>query len=326
MKKVRILGRLLTAASGFIYDYIRFFKFSGWASDLSDTDMRQYHVVKIYHALEKSMSYKKQDGNHGWSTAFLLLDALKVAKEHNNFGYHDKLGLTVLRRFIELPENSANEQANKLRAELDLFAADNFDNEYKCIDSYTDEQFYKGKLDRPEEFFFSRFTLREFKNEEVSDDVIQRAISLATKTPSVCNRQPWHIYYSGKREVIDDVLSHQSGNRGFGHAVPSLIIVTADLKAFMSGNEHYQHWIDGGMISMSLIYALHSLGVASCALNWSQSPENDIKIRKKFNIKNNHTIIMMLACGWPDDDNQICLSSRMPLESFSSKISYQNNH
>lgn len=91
-------------------------------------------------------------------------------------------------------------------------------------------------------------------------------------------------------------------------------------KAFMPGQEHYQHWIDSGMFAMSVIYALHSLGVASCCLNWSQSPASDKKLRSCLDIKDNHTIIMMLAIGLPKENNNACISARRPLDEFYSKL------
>ena len=84
------------------------------------------------------------------------------------------------------------------------------------------------------------------------------------KSPSACNRQAWHVYHSDSDEVKLAVLKEQSGNKGFGDKIPNLLIVASDLKAFMPAEERYQHWIDGGMFSMSLVYAFHSLGVASC--------------------------------------------------------------
>jgi hypothetical protein len=88
----------------------------------------------------------------------------------------------------------------------------------------------------------------------------------------------------------------------------------------MAGQEHYQHWIDGGMFSMSVVYALHSLGVASCCLNWSQSPTNDKLLRSRLDIKDNHSIIMMLAVGLPNDNNNVCISARRPISEIYSTL------
>jgi nitroreductase len=68
------------------------------------------------------------------------------------------------------------------------------------------------------------------------------------------------------------------------------------------------------------MYALHSLGVASCPLNWSQTPKRDKQLRRAVKIRPNHTVIMMIAFGFPDDDNKVCSSSRRPLSEVLSKI------
>lgn len=319
-KRFRIYGRLLTTLNGFMYDFMRFVKFSAWAHKMSDVETRNYYLVKVYHALEKTMSYKLRDPQYGWSTAFLLLEILKEANQVEDIGFHDRLGTKILNLFINLPENKNTENSKKITAELSLIKFAQFEDSDQAVQPYSIEQFHKGLLSSPEDFFHSRFSLREFKNEAIENNLIEKAISLTIKTPSVCNRQPWHFYYTSDRTVIDETLKFQSGNRGFGHTVPNLMIITADLKAFMSSDEHYQHWIDGGMISMSVIYAFHSIGIASCCLNWSQSPKNDMKLRKKMNIKDNHTVIMLLAFGLPDTENKVCISARRPLESFYTKL------
>ena len=317
---MKSFGRLIIGGMGFLYDYFRFIKFSGWKSNINDYKVRNYHTVKIYHALEKSMSYKHRDPGRGWESAFLLLDVIKKSDINGEVAFHNLAGVEILREFIKLPVNEGTHKALQIKNELNLLS---FSKSYSVpggIKSFSRNQFHTGKLDRPEDFFLSRFSLREFESKSVDLDVVRRAISLAIKAPSVCNRQPWHIYHTDNRSVIDCALRIQSGNSGFGHKVPNLAIITVDLKAFMPGNEHYQHWIEGGIISMSLIHAFHSLGVASCCLNWSQSPQNDIKLRSEISIQGEHTVIMMLAYGWPCKDNNVCISVRKSTKEYETKM------
>jgi nitroreductase len=318
IRKLKKYGRLITSGLGFIYDYSRFIKFSGWGNDLGDHMVRGYHIVKIYHALEKSMSYTNRDPKHGWSSAFLLLDVLKKSSHLNSFIFNELVGAEVLLKFINLPENRNTDKAREIRRELSAIPFQ--ENKNGGVMEYGRSALYRGKINKPEDFFLSRFSLREFKNESIDIHTVMRAISLAVKAPSVCNRQPWHIYHTDKREVIDRALALQSGNRGFGHLIPNLAVITTDLKAFMPGNEHYQHWIEGGIISMSLIHAFHSLGVASCCLNWSQSPGNDKKLRKILAIEDSHTVIMMLAYGLPCKTNKVCVSDRRPVEEYQTEL------
>ncbi|MBE0471039.1 MAG: nitroreductase family protein [Methyloprofundus sp.] len=317
-KKLRKYGRVVNALIGFLYDFKRFYLYSAWKADMQNKEIRNYHMVKVYHSLEKSLSFKRRNKESGWSTAKMVLELIKIADSTNDYGFHDKAGLSVLKKFINHPDNTGHEHAQKIKQEIKNLHWSSDD--AHGTKHYKDNDLLRGKLINPEAFFLSRYSLREFKQEKVEALQIERAISLAMKTPSVCNRQAWHVYHSDNQESIRKALSYQQGNRGFGDEVPNLMIITSDLKAFMPGQEHYQHWIDGGLFSMSLIYAFHSLGIVSCCLNWSQSPSNDLKLRSTFNIRPNDTVIMMLAFGYPDKDNNVCVSARRPLEEIYTKL------
>ena len=324
INKLRKFGRLITSLNGFIYDYLRFVLYSGWIENLGDKELRNYHLVKIYHALEKSMSFKNRDPASGWKAAHLLFSIIKNKRQKKEYGFHDKASFNVLNKFINLPENISTDKAKILREDLSG-AQIKTDQEHGCK-NYALSDFRRGLLSNPEDFFGSRYSLREFRDEVVPETIIKKAVSLSLKTPSVCNRQAWHVYHTSDPGIKSKALSYQSGNRGFGERIPNLLVITTDLKAFMSGEEHYQHWIDGGMFSMSLVYAFHSLGVASCCLNWSRPPSKDKALRKNMNIRNNHTVIMMLAIGWPAEMNNVCVSARRPLSEFLTKLEEKSNN
>nr|WP_236783470.1 nitroreductase family protein [Aliivibrio fischeri] len=171
-----------------------------------------------------------------------------------------------------------------------------------------------GLLSNPDKFFLSRYSLREYSEKKVSDSIILKSLELAQKSPSSCNMQAWHTYLLQDREKIKLALDIQSGNKGFGHKVNGLLIFTCDQLPFISSSERYQHWIDGSLHAMSVVYALHSLGVASCCLNWSEDGKRDRLLRSKLNIKDNHSIIMMLSFGYPEKINKVCVSPRRPLK------------
>lgn len=308
----RGIGRIGRALSGFLYDFRRYVLFAGWSKNLKNKDIRNYHSVKIYHALEKSMSFPNRNANSGWANANLLLDCCLAAQKAGNIGFHDRAAISVLRQFVNLEENAGRPEASAIRQALEkLYAANDVPTGVTVIKNHT---FGKGRLDDPESFFNSRYSLRDFSDAKVPMEVVERATTLAMKAPSACNRQPWAIYYTNDPELRDSALKYQSGNRGFGHKVPMLLVIASDLRAFMPGQERYQHWIDGGIFSMSLILSLHSLGLGSCCLNWSQSAPQDKAFRSVFGIADQHTIIMMLAVGWPKEDNTVCVSGRRPID------------
>lgn len=318
VNRIKPIGRLIKSLNGFFYDFKRYFLYAAWRCNMRDDDARNYNLVKIYHALEKSMCFENRRIDAGWTYANMLLDFLKNQEEKNG-GFHDRAAVNVLYRFVNLEGNESTDSARRIKKELENFEI-NTDKLHGCkIVSVKD--FQKGILVNPENFFYSRYSLRNFKNEFVGIDIIKRAIFLAMKSPSACNRQAWHVYHSDNEEVKLAVLKKQSGNRGFGEKIPNLLIVASDLKAFMPAEERYQHWIDGGMFSMSLVYALHSLGIASCCLNWSVTPSQDKILRSLVNIKESHTVVMMIAIGMPDEENKVCVSARRPISEVLSSLS-----
>ncbi len=315
---IRHIYKILTGLLGFMYDYKRFLVYGGWPKNINDMERRNYQQVYYYHGLEKSLSYKKRNPSSGWKNVYLLLKLLNIAKQSGSIGYHDKASKQILEKFIALPENINLEQSQPIKKALEEI--DFHSNDIHGAMDYSLNDFNKGKLERPEDFFLTRYSLREFQDKAVNDETIHRAVKLAMKTPSVCNRQAWHVYHTNDKEIKNRVLKYQSGNRFFGEKIPNLLVITADLKGFFSVSERYQHWIDGGLLSMSLMYAFHALGIATCALNWSQSPKNDKLLRKLVKIKPEHTIIMILAIGYPDKTNKVCISARRPFEEIYSTL------
>lgn len=312
MEKIRKFGRLIRAAEGFLYDFLRYFRYAPWSGDLKDREVREYDTVKIYHSLEKSMSFPDRKLTAGWANARLLLKNTKIAFQSKRLGFHDKAGLEVLKTFIKLPENKGTKHSEEIIDELRQFPS------YEAIGAgikkITQNELHKGKLDDPESFFLSRYTIRDFEKSTVDEETVKRAVSLAMKAPSACNRQPCRVYHTSETDVKLLALQHQNGNRGFGHLTPNLIICTSDQLAFKPGSERNQHWIDGGMFAMNLISAFHALGIGACCLNWSIHPKQDKKFRKNFNIPPNEAIVMMIAFGKPKEKFNVCASKRRPIE------------
>ncbi|MCP1602159.1 nitroreductase family protein [Pseudomonas citronellolis] len=303
----------VNSAIGYLYDYIRLIRHAGWVS-VETPSKRDYKSSKIYHRLEKSLSFpnrRKNSGKDAVDDLSYFLEKHKTSEGYPTF--HERIANNVLQQFLtqNAPECSVpNKEATlDMATELKLSELGGIYN----IDSLS---MINGTLEDPEGFFNTRYSVRDFSSREVSVETVLRAIKMALKTPSVCNRQAWHAYIIDDADTIREALSHQNGNKGFGQKIPFLLILSSDLHAFDMPEERYQHWIDGGMFSMSVVLALHSLGLSSCCLNWSKSPLSDIAFRKKFKIKKSHTILMMLAVGYAAENLKVCQSQRKSLDSY----------
>lgn len=166
-----------------------------------------------------------------------------------------------------------------------------------------------------EQFLTGRRSIRDYAAEDVPLPMIEEAVRLALHTPSVCNRQGWQVRCLHDPETIARALRHQNGNRGFGHTVNRLLVVTAKLGAFVYAGERNQCWIDGGLFSMSLMLALHGLGLASCPLNWNHEAPTDQAFRRQFGVPDDEVVIMFIAVGHYKPGYSICASPRLPVSS-----------
>ena len=146
-----------------------------------------------------------------------------------------------------------------------------------------------------EKFLKSRHSVRYYQKEPPPQEILDRAIQLAQLTPSACNRQCWKVHQFSN-EKCTKLLRWQEGARGFESEPTVAFLITADLRAFLS-YEPFQAYIDGGMYALSLIYALHSLGLGTIPLSCGFQCSKLKKLRVEFNIPENEIPIEIVATG-----------------------------
>lgn len=158
-----------------------------------------------------------------------------------------------------------------------------------------------------ESLLYSRHSIRYFSDTPVGDDVINKALELAQRTPSACNRQGWltHVFRAPKSI---DLVKWQGGSRGFEDEIKCAILVTANLKAFLN-HEVHQAYIDGGLYAMNLINALHSLGVGTIPLSCGFENKK-IAHLSAFGIPKNEVPIVIIGFGNYLDEFKIAVSER----------------
>lgn len=150
------------------------------------------------------------------------------------------------------------------------------------------------------DFFWGRKSIRVFSNTPVDRKLITEAVDLARNSPSVCNRQSWRVYAIDTPDLLAKALPLQNGNESFRSEIQMALVITSDLNKFSSAGERNQVWIDGGLFSMSLAWALHGLGLGTCMLNWSVTNSQSDKLRETVGIGANEEIMMMMAVGHPE--------------------------
>jgi nitroreductase len=86
------------------------------------------------------------------------------------------------------------------------------------------------------------------------------------------------------------------------------------LDIWLAIGERNQPWIETGMFAMSLIYALHAMGLGTCCLNWSVEPEKDEALKRDLDLPESFAIGMMIAVGALPDEILVAESRRVSLD------------
>ncbi len=175
----------------------------------------------------------------------------------------------------------------------------------------TNKDNYFRDSDKPfNQFCLSRYSVRNYTQEEVPLSVLYDCIELAQKSPSFCNRQPSRVHIVKSPEKKDKILALQNGNRGFGHLAETLLVVSSVISTTKDIYERNENHLNGGMFSMTLLNALHFNKIGACSLNWSASNEADLKLREVLNIPENEIVLLIIACGYVPDKFSVASSPR----------------
>lgn len=270
-----------------------------------------------YHRLEKGMSLPESRAGFGKDVIVRLLANTPQYISHFGRDHLTDVVINCMRSYVRHNADQGVESpdvANFIAA-YDAEVAPENTKVGGTIEFSKADILARSAMD-PEGFFYSRASVRQFAEMPVSDELLARAVSLAAKTPSVCNRQSGRVYVTTERAVIDKALSYQNGNRGFGHTVPALCVVCSEFDIFEKLDERNQGWVDGGLFAMSLVYGLHGLGLGSCMLNWSVPTKRDAAFRSAFDIPDHQGVICMVAVGHLRDRFPVAQSPRRPVEDF----------
>ncbi len=298
-----------------LYDYFRFRRYSALRNPRRNRSALRALLIMDYHRLEKGLSFERPRPGFGK----VVIDRLKSNLVYyvDEYGW-DSTASMVRGTLCEYVSFSKREGVSC--DDLEEFLAVHLGPEeteagQSCVAGTferTKAEIQAGAQIDFEHFVETRHSVRHFTADAVESTVIEEAVRLALRTPSVCNRQSWRVHaFRGEKKM--KVLLHQNGNRGFGESIDTLLLVTSDLRTFVSVGERNQAWIDGGMFAMTLVYALHSLGLGTCCLNCSIRADSDRRLRREAKLANSEAIIMMIAVGHLADRFRVACSSRKPL-------------
>lgn len=263
-----------------------------------DIDKFRYVLLRLTHTIEKGLSLRSPRKGFGQKKVSSLLDRLEDYL--NLYGEVDKgflsYPLTTIGNYISHLESEGVQVPEIKRKYEDLLARSSVT---VCESAPSVSLVKKSDIlsacgGNFESLMNSRHSVRYFSDEPPGDETILKALEIAKKTPSACNRQAWKTYVlRGEKRLR--LLRWQGGCKGFEEEIPVAVVVTCDLRAFLSYEVH-QAYVDGGLYAMNLINAFQSLGVGTIPLSLAFD-QRKLRGLADFGVPENEVPIVIIGVG-----------------------------
>jgi nitroreductase len=262
------------------------------------------------HSLEKGMSLAEPRPLFGMPTVRQLMTVTEDYARQFKADWVVACAVSTLRAYLDFHSSVSDPQLVALVEWLDKHTAWNMKIDAGILP--VDGAALRRSGGIADEFFATRYSVRHFSARKVDRYLLEKAFDHAMKSPSVCNRQSARVKCIRNPDMIRQIQNIAGGARGFGEQADTLLIITCDLACFHGWSERNQGWVDGGIYAMSLLYALHAQGLASCCLNCCLKPNEECEIRELLNIPDSEILIARIAVGHYPEHLNVARSPRRP--------------
>jgi nitroreductase len=170
-----------------------------------------------------------------------------------------------------------------------------------------------------EEFYMlsrKRRSIRWFEDRDVPRELIDKAITVALQAPSACNRQPFEYRIIDDKEMLAQVVNIPMGTTGYSHSIRVMIVCVGNLDAYFDERDRHLIYIDASLANMALMYALETLGLGSCPINWPDIEKKEIQMGRLLGLKNYQRPIMCIGLGYPDKGGLVAYSAKESLKNI----------
>ncbi|MEC3879891.1 nitroreductase family protein [Parapedobacter sp. 10938] len=159
-----------------------------------------------------------------------------------------------------------------------------------------------------------RRSVRWYQERAVERSLIDQAVSIASLSPSACNRQPFEFRIYDQEAMKNRVGKIPMGIRPFYDQIPVFVVLVGKLSAYLSERDRHVIYIDGGLAAMSFMLALETLGLSSVPINWPDIEEFECTMEKTIHLGDDERPILLMGVGYADQQGKIPFSQKKSSE------------
>ncbi|MBI9105747.1 MAG: nitroreductase family protein [Spirochaetales bacterium] len=157
-------------------------------------------------------------------------------------------------------------------------------------------------------------TVRNFKDEMVSDDIINSILEAGRAAPSAKNRQAWRFVFITDEIVRKRLESAAYGQEHIGSAPVIMALGTTNVDYRMP-NGQLSYPIDLSFAAAFMILQAQNAGLGSCVV----TTYDEAEVKEILTVPYSMRIPMLIAMGYPENEDEAPVCNRKSLSSIISK-------
>lgn len=167
----------------------------------------------------------------------------------------------------------------------------------------------------------TRRSIRKFKQEKVSKDILEQIVDASRYSPSWCNGQIARYTFIDNKEIIENITNNALREFSFNQRTlskaPGLLVLTyvngvsGRYNNIKIDNASEWEMFDSAIACQNFCLAAHNYNIGTCIFGIFDSEE----IKKIIKIEDNETIAALIVYGYKESDLQI--PKRLDVEKIS---------
>lgn len=313
-KSILKFGKAINIFKEYLGD--AFFFSNNYAYSKVSREKLEYRMMFFVHSLEKGFCIASRPFGES------KVDSLcQLINEHQKKGFSTEstafqMALNAIDKWNRLYEEKgwkSNKQKEVIEI-LNNYTGDRFDIPVGCVKVNREELLCPNDGKDFEAFAASRRSVRNFSPKKLMDKDIHACVETAMRAPSACNRQMVKVFQvkdSDKKAFLDNTIK---GVGGFDKSTVNYFIITYDTGSLMFYGEREQGAFNAGLFAMTFVNALHSRGIGSCFMQWSNKNSESKKVKRTLEISDSEKILCVIGAGYYAEESIIPYSFRKSVD------------
>lgn len=149
------------------------------------------------------------------------------------------------------------------------------------------------------ENIWTRQSTREFSEQKIPEELLEKIACAGSRAPSGMNRQTWKFFIlndKAKIQTLAEAIGKALNRSGYDFYRPTALIIPTNERESPFGQD------DNACALQNIFLAAHSLGVGSVWINQLRDACDNAEVRAlltAFGIPETHTVYGIAALGFP---------------------------